>query len=114
MGQTVTPKTVVAYADVNGHEPYTEWLDGLQDTQGQARIRTRLRRLAAGLYGDSESVGAGVKELRMFFGPGYRVYFGEEANEIVVLLAGGDKSTQKQDINRAKAYWKEYQIRDKT
>ena len=112
--QTVIQKTVVAYEDVNGHEPYTEWLNEWQDTQGKARIRIQLRRLAAGLYGDCEPVGAGVKELRMFFGPGYRVYFGEEANDIVVLLVGGDKSTQKQDIKTAKAYWKEYQNHGKT
>ncbi len=65
-----------------------------------------------GLYGDSAPVGEGVKELRMFFGSGYRVYFGEEAENIVVLLCGGDKSTQNQDIKIAKAYWKEYQTHD--
>lgn len=114
MGQIVTPKTVLVYEDANGDEPYTEWLNGLRDMQGKARIRTRLRRLAAGLYGDCESVGEGVKELRMFFGPGYRVYFGEEAGNIVIVLIGGDKNTQEQDIKTAKAYWKEYQSHDKT
>ena len=114
MGQTVITKTVLAYEDGNGHEPYTEWLNTLRDVQGKARIRTRLRRLAAGLYGDCESVGEGVKELRMFFGPGYRVYFGEDAENIVILLLGGDKSTQEQDIKTAKAYWKEYQSHGKT
>ena len=73
------------------------------------RIGARIRRLEAGLYGDCEPVGEGVSELRMFFGPGYRVYFGEEAGNIVILLLGGDKSTQTQDIQTAQAYWKEYQ-----
>jgi putative addiction module killer protein len=58
--------------------------------------------------GDFAPVGEGVKELRMFFGPGYRIYFGEEADNVVILLYGGDKSTQKQDIQTAQGYWKEY------
>jgi len=65
-------------------------------------------RLEQGNYGDCEPVGEGISELRMFFGPGYRVYFGEDANNIVVLLCGGDKRNQNQDIKDAKAYWKEY------
>ncbi len=67
-----------------------------------------MRRLSEGLYGDSEPVGEGVSELRLFFGPGYHVYFGEEANNIVILLCGGDKSSQKRDIQTARGYWKEY------
>ena len=71
-----------------------------------------IRRLEAGLYGDCEPVGEGVMELRLFFGPGYRVYFGEEAENLVILLCGGDKSTQRQDIETAKRYWKEHQEHD--
>lgn len=109
MGQEVRPKTVLFYQDAQGREPYTEWFRRLRDPQGKARIEIRLRRLATGLHGDYAPVGEGVKELRMFFGPGYRIYFGEEADNVVVLLCGGDKSTQEQDIQTAKAYWKEYQ-----
>lgn len=69
----------------------------------------RIVRLTEGNYGDCASVGDGVSELRMFFGPGYRVYIGEAGNQIVVLLCGDDKSTQTQDIDIAKTYWKEYQ-----
>ncbi len=68
----------------------------------------RIGRLEYGLYGDCESVGDGVSELRIFLGPGYRVYFAEEVRHIVVLLCGGDKSTQDKDIKTAKTYWKEY------
>lgn len=108
MGQEINPKTLLVYQDENGYEPFSEWLDNLKDRQGRNRIRVRLRRLEAGLYGDCEPVGDGVNELRLFFGPGYRVYFGEEAEHIIILLCGSDKSTQKQDIEIAKRYWKEY------
>lgn len=109
MGQAVIPKTIAVYEEANGREPYTEWFKSLRDAQGKARIEARLRRLATGLYGDWAPVGEGVKELRMFFGPGYRVYFGEETDNVVILLCGGDKNTQKQDIQTAQGYWKEYQ-----
>lgn len=104
----IVPKTILIYQDKDGHEPYTEWFNGLKDTQGKARIEARVRRVEGGLFGDCEPVGHGVSELRMFFGPGYRVYFGEDADNIVILLCGGDKSTQKQDIKTAQGYWKEY------
>ena len=108
MAKAIAPKTVLVYQDKDGTEPFTEWFNGLRDIQGKARIEIRLQRLATGLYGDCEPVGEGVSELRMFFGPGYRVYFGEDGTNIVILLCGGDKSTQKQDIKTAKGYWKEY------
>ncbi len=113
MPQAAQPKQVIVFADRNGYEPFTAWLEALRDLKGKQRIQARLRRLEQGLYGDCESIGDGVSELRMFFGPGYRVYFGEHANCIVVLLCGGDKSTQNKDIKQAKTYWKEYQTHDK-
>ncbi len=102
------PKTVLIYQDENGHEPYTEWFKNLRDARIKARIEARLRRLATGHYGDFKSVGEGVLELRLFFGPGYRVYFGEEAGEIVILLIGGDKNSQDKDIKKAKDLWKDH------
>jgi len=105
------PKQVIVYADAGGNEPFTDWLYGLGDIMGRKRILARIARLGQGNYGDCEPVGEGINELRMFFGPGYRVYFGEDENNIVVLLCGGDKGSQKQDIQdikEAKAYWKEY------
>jgi putative addiction module killer protein len=102
------PKRFIVYADANGVEPFIDWLNGLRDIMGRKRILARVARLEQGNYGDCEPVGEGVSELRMFFGPGYRVYFGEDENNIVVLLCGGDKGSQHLDIKEAKAYWKEY------
>jgi putative addiction module killer protein len=75
---------------------------------GRKRILIRISRLQQGNYGDCEPVGEGISELRMFFGPGYRVYFGENGNDIVILLCGGDKGSQDKDIQQAKIYWEEY------
>jgi putative addiction module killer protein len=103
-----TPRRVIAYTKPDGQEPFNQWLDGLRDGLTQKRILARLTRLEEGNFGDCKSVGDGVSELRMFFGSGYRVYFGEHDNELVVLLCGGDKSSQDKDIAQAKAYWQEY------
>ena len=109
MAEPVQPKLVFVYADRNGNEPYVQWLESLKDEKTKERIRVRVRRLESGLYGDCQSVGDGVFELRLFFGAGYRIYFGEEDGNIVILLCGGDKGSQKRDIKTAKAYWKEHQ-----
>lgn len=108
MAEETKPRQVIVYADESGWEPFTEWLYGLRDVVGRRRILARLSRLAQGNLGDCSPVGEGVSELRMFFGSGYRVYFGEQGRYLVVLLSGGDKSSQSQDIEQAKAYWKEY------
>jgi len=114
VAQPAHPKQVIVYADPHGQEPFTEWLAALRDTKGRQRIQTRIRRLEQGLYGDCKPVGEGVSELRMFFGPGYRVYFGEDPEHVVILLCGGDKSTQDKDIEQAQAYWKEYRGHERT
>lgn len=111
MARAVTPKTVIAYADRAGREPFTAWLRKLKDAEGRARIMARLRRVEQGHYGDCRHIRDGVYELRLFFGPGYRVYFGEDGDRLVVLLCGGGKDTQKKDIGAALALWKEYQER---
>ena len=80
---------------------YARWIDGLNDLTGRARILVRIERLAAGHPGDVKPVGDGVCELRMHFGLGYRVYFTQNGREIVILLAGGDKSSQSADIKTA-------------
>ena len=108
MTDTPTPKRLVVYADGNGREPFREWLDGLRDVKGRRCIWSRIDRLEQGSYGDCEPVGEGVTELRIHFGPGYRAYIGEHGNNIVVLLCGGDKDSQRKDIQKAKDYWKDY------
>jgi putative addiction module killer protein len=80
---------------------FAKWLGGLRDRQARARIQIRMDRLALGLVGDVRPVGSGVSELRIDYGPGYRVYFKQQGRDIVVLLAGGDKRTQDRDIRRA-------------
>jgi putative addiction module killer protein len=83
-------------------ETFAEWLRGLRDTRARERIAQRLVRLQSGLFGDVKSVGRGLSELRVDHGPGYRVYFIKRGNDLIVLLCGGDKSTQSRDINAAK------------
>ena len=100
-------KILEIYQDQRGREPFTEWYNSLKDIRTQARIRKRLRRVEVGNVGDCEPVGKGVSELRLDFGPGYRVYFGE-MGDTLILLYGGDKSTQGRDIKRAQGYWAEY------
>ena len=85
------------------------WIKGLQDVRGKQKIEARVDRVRSGNLGDCKAVGEGVSELRIQFGPGYRVYIGQEGNTFVILLCGGDKSTQDEDIKKAKTYWKKYQ-----
>ena len=103
-----TGKQVIVYAKANGKEPFTQWLYSLKDVMGRKRILSRVSRLQHGNCGDCKSVGDGVSELRMFFGSGYRVYFGEKNNQIIILLCGGDKGSQDRDIEQAKILWKEH------
>ena len=87
--------------EVRKTEVYAKWLDSLRDAHARARVLVRVERLAAGNPGDVRPVGEGVSELRIDYGPGYRVYFKKQGRMIVVLLAGGDKRTQSQDIETA-------------
>ena len=87
--------------EIRKTEKYAQWLDGLRDINARARIQVRVERLATGNAGDVKSVGEGVSELRINYGPGYRVYFTKRGRELVILLAGGDKSTQASDIKTA-------------
>ncbi len=80
---------------------YVRWFNSLRDRKAQARIDVRIRRLSLGNPGDVKAVGEGVSELRIDYGPGYRVYYTQRGQRLIVLLAGGDKPTQKQDIKRA-------------
>jgi putative addiction module killer protein len=106
------PHVVVReYQTAEGKIPLTECLQGIRDGTTRGRIVARLDRLKAGLLGDWKSVGDGVCELRIDHGPGYRVYYGQEGQTLILLLCGGDKSTQVKDIEKAHAYWKDYKAR---
>jgi len=80
---------------------FVQWLDGLRDIRARARVQARIERLTSGNPGDVEPVGEGVSELRINYGPGYRVYFKKRGRELIILLAGGDKNTQAKDIKSA-------------
>ena len=82
-------------------EVYARWLDGLRDIHARARVLVRIERLAQGNAGDARPVGEGVSEMRIDYGPGYRVYYTKRGREVVILLAGGDKRTQATDIKTA-------------
>ena len=98
---------VFVYRDRSGESPYFEWLGAL-DWKTRERILSRVARLKWGQFGAFKALDDGVYELRLFFGPGYRVYFGEHRGTVILLLSGGDKSTQKKDIKTATQYWKSY------
>ncbi|GBE10050.1 hypothetical protein BMS3Bbin12_00504 [bacterium BMS3Bbin12] len=87
--------------EIRKTEVYAKWLDGLHDIRARARVLTRVERLAAGNPGDTAPVGECVSELRIGYGPGYRVYYKQQGRELVILLAGGDKRTQAKDIKTA-------------
>ena len=87
--------------DVRKTEEFAHWLDGLGDLRARARVQVRIERLEAGLVGDAKPVGEGVSELRIDYGPGYRVYFTRRGEALLILLAGGDKRTQSRDIVKA-------------
>jgi putative addiction module killer protein len=88
--------------------PFSDWLASLMDARAVGIVRARLNRIRLGNFGDCKSVGGGVEELRIDFGPGYRIYYGREGRLVVILLCGGSKGTQARDILRAQKYWKEY------
>lgn len=86
---------------------FSKWLDGLRDRTARLRIATRIRRMELGNPGDVKAVGEGVSEMRITYGPGYRVYFVQDGDTVVILLCGGDKSSQSRDIAQAKQMAKE-------
>lgn len=101
-------KKIVVF-EINGKKPIDEWIDSLKDKKTIARVSERIARLMVGVYGDYKKIDNELSELRLKFGAGYRIYFSELNNIIVLLLCGGDKSTQRKDIKKAKEYlqiWK--------
>ncbi len=102
-------KSVLLYLTQAGESPFEEWFDHVSDLKAKQRILARIARLRSGNLGDWKPVGTGVHELRIDYGPGYRIYFGQEGRRLVILLAGGAKGTQQGDIKRAKEYWYDYE-----
>lgn len=105
----VREREIRMYETPDDRCPFSEWMDALEAANklDYGIIMNRIDRVARGTFGDCESVGDGVSELRIHEGPGYRVYFGNLANEIVILLVGGIKRTQEADIRTAKQYWRD-------
>ena len=101
-------REILNYINTAGDNLFADWLDDLKDIKGRAILRKRLDRVEEGNFGDHRSVGGGVSELRIDYGPGYRIYFGEDGPVIILLLCGGDKRTQKKDIQKAQQYWEDY------
>ena len=104
MGERVVRKLELQ----NGLVPFDEWFDSLRDIRMQAAVDARLARVRAGNFGDARSVGGGVFELRIHCGPGLRIYYGLHGRQMVVLLGGGDKTTQQRDIRRAQEFWEQF------
>ncbi len=106
-----TTKRLIDYETSNGECPIRTWLESL-DVPISARIEARLQRVALGNMGDAKPVGQGVAELRFTFGSGYRVYFASHGDDVVILLCGGDKGSQSNDIETAISYWLDFKRRN--
>lgn len=101
----VLAKKIEAYKTKEGQCPFKEWIESLKDARARNKIRKRLDRVEMGNLGDWNSVGESVYELKINYGPGYRIYFGQEGQRLVILLCGGDKNSQQKDISKAREYW---------
>jgi len=96
------------YRDARGQIPFDEWLTRVRDSRARKRVKIRIDRLMIGLEGDWKSVGDGVREMRIPEGKAYRIYYGWDGDTVVILLCGGDKGSQRRDIEMAKRYWRDY------
>ena len=114
MNNVPNEREVRLYIAEAGHSPFEHWFDHLRDAFAQHRILARIARLRTGNPGDFKNLGSGVYELRIDYGPGYRIYYGQHGSEIVILLIGGDKRTQTKDIENAMRYWNDYKEKRKS
>lgn len=108
------PRDIEIYQDQNGELSFENWLNQLRDARARLKIKARLARVALGNIGDCNFIDEGVFELRIDYGAGYRIYFGQVGAKVILLLCGGDKSSQDRDIKTAKAYWRDYAKRKST
>jgi len=103
---------ILEYLELNGRSPYAEWFNGL-NPPAAAKVAVALARLSQGNFSNVKSVGRGVHEYRIDFGPGYRMYLGKDGERVVLLLGGGTKKRQQKDIANALRCWQDYKLRKK-
>ncbi len=101
------------YQTPSGHNPFDDWFESIQEMHTRSKILTRLDRLKLGNFGDCKSLGEGIAELRIHYGPGIRIYYSKIGNKVILLLCGGNKRSQSKDIDKAKEYLREYQSRER-
>lgn len=101
------------YCSDMGVEPYRQWFSSIRSVRAKQRVLTAVSKMERGLLGDVKSVGSGVQECRIHFEKGYRIYFGSEGTDVVILLVGSDKSNQDKEIENAQNYWKDYKRQKK-
>lgn len=102
---------IAHYLTADGHDPVQDWMDAVRDMRARVAILRRLERMKVGNFGDHKFCRDGVWELRIDTGPGYRVYYAQAGQTLVLLLCGGDKRSQRSDIERASAYWQDWERR---
>jgi len=100
------------YVTEEGKVPFSEWLQSLKDRKSRAKIRVKLDRVRLGNLGNNKFLGKGVYELKIDYGHGYRIYYGQAGKEIILLLLGGEKKRQQSDIKQAQKYWTDYRRRE--
>ncbi|MEH6473616.1 MAG: type II toxin-antitoxin system RelE/ParE family toxin [Halopseudomonas sp.] len=110
MSQASKKKTL-EYLTSDNESPYSDWLKALGDVRAKTKVTRATHNMSLGNFGDHKGVGDSVMERRLTYGPGYRIYYAMDGNQIVLLLTGGDKSSQQKDIEKAKAYWADYKAR---
>lgn len=103
---------ITDYLTESGRDPLKDWLASLADRQARARVLVRVQRMAAGNFGDCKPIADGIWELRIDYGPGYRVYYTRAGKKLLLLLIGGDKRKQQADIDTALAYWNDWNRRN--
>jgi putative addiction module killer protein len=102
---------IIIYQTSSGHKPFSKWFEALKDTKAKSLILNKLDRVKQGNFGDTKPISNGVRELRLHISPGYRIYYAKEGNKIILLLCGGTKSKQQNDIAKAIRYLSDFKIR---